>query len=53
VQAVTALVQLYRQLTFRLDPAHHPGAPQGLDRPLQHNITLHQAGNTWVTAHRR
>ena len=52
-QAVIALVQLYRQLTFRLDPAHHAGAPQAMERPLASGITLHQAGNTWFTAHRR
>jgi len=53
VQIIIALVQLYRQLTVRLDPARHAGAPQGLDRPLASGITLQPPDGTWVTAHPR
>ena len=53
MQIIIALVQLYRQLTFRLDPTHHPGAPQGLDRPLASGITLHPPVGTWVAAQLR
>ncbi len=50
---MTALVQLYRRYVFRLDLAHHPGAPQGLQRRLVSAAVLSEAGGVWVTAHMR
>ena len=53
LQVMTALVQLYRRYVFRLDPTHHPGAPQGLKRRLVSAAVLSEAGGVWVTAHMR
>lgn len=49
-EAVIALVQLFRTLTFKLDPKRHP-VPGQLE--LQSGITLAPKGGVWVTSHAR
>lgn len=49
-QAIIALVQLYRRLTFRLDGERHP---LGGELELQSGITLAPKHGVWVTAHPR
>ena len=49
-QAVIALVQLYKALTFKLDPERHP-VPGELE--LRSGITLAPKDGVWVTAHAR
>ena len=50
LQAVIALVQLYKHLTFRLDSQRH-SVPGQLE--LQSGITLAPKHGVWVTAHAR
>ncbi len=49
-QAVIALVQLYKVLTFKLDSERHP-VPGELE--LRSGITLAPKDGVWVTAHPR